>query len=89
MCKEYNGRTNYETWLVKLWLDNNQGDYNYMVEIAKEMETISRLADNIENYLYDYMPKLDNDVYSDLLNGAIHAVNWYEIAKAYKEEVQE
>jgi len=25
MSKEYNGWTNYETWLVKLWMDNDEG----------------------------------------------------------------
>jgi len=27
--KEYNGWTNYETWLVKLWMDNDEGSSNY------------------------------------------------------------
>lgn len=32
----YNGWTNYETWAVKLWMDNEQGSYNYWNEAAQE-----------------------------------------------------
>ena len=28
----YNGWTNYETWNVKLWIDNEEGDYRYWLE---------------------------------------------------------
>jgi len=28
----YNGWTNYETWLWKLWIDNDQGSYEYWRE---------------------------------------------------------
>jgi hypothetical protein len=34
--KEYNGWTNYETWNAALWLDNDQGSYNYWCEQAQE-----------------------------------------------------
>ena len=34
--KEYNGWHNYETWLVKLWIDNEEGSYNYWREVAQE-----------------------------------------------------
>jgi hypothetical protein len=34
--KEYNGWTNYETWSCKLWLDNDQGSYNYWTETAQQ-----------------------------------------------------
>lgn len=33
--RKYNGWTNYETWAVKLHLDNDQGTYDEMGEIAK------------------------------------------------------
>lgn len=33
--KEYNGWTNYETWLVKLWMDNEEGSSNYWHEQAE------------------------------------------------------
>ena len=38
----YNGWSNYETWNVALWLDNDEGSYNYWQdrtrEIAEESE---------------------------------------------------
>jgi hypothetical protein len=35
-AKKYNGWTNYETWNVKLWMDNEQGTYEYYREQARE-----------------------------------------------------
>lgn len=33
--KTYNGWTNYETWNVKLWMDNDQGSQEYWQEQAQ------------------------------------------------------
>lgn len=35
--KKYNGWTNYETWLVKLWMDNDEGSQDYTREQATEI----------------------------------------------------
>lgn len=35
--KEYNGWTNYETWLVKLWMDNDEGSQNHWKEKAEQI----------------------------------------------------
>ena len=32
--ERYNGWTNYETWAVALWIDNDQGTYGYWREEA-------------------------------------------------------
>lgn len=32
----YNGWTNYETWAVKLWMDNDQGSSTYWSEATTE-----------------------------------------------------
>lgn len=32
---DYNGWTNYETWAVKLWMDNDRGSYEYWKETAE------------------------------------------------------
>lgn len=34
--KAYNGFSNYETWTVSLWLDNDQGSFEYWREQAQE-----------------------------------------------------
>lgn len=35
-CMRYNGWTNYETWCVGLWVDNDQGSHEYWREAARE-----------------------------------------------------
>jgi hypothetical protein len=37
MCNEYSGWTNYQTWNVNLWIDNDQGLYSYWQERAAEV----------------------------------------------------
>ena len=34
--KGYNGWSSYETWLVKLWIDNDQGSYEYWQQVTAE-----------------------------------------------------
>ncbi len=34
--KEYNGWFNYETWLVNLWMGNEEGSSSYYAEMAQE-----------------------------------------------------
>jgi len=34
--RRYNGWTNYETWTVSLWLDNEEPTYRYWREVAAE-----------------------------------------------------
>ena len=35
--QEYNGWTNYETWVVNLWMDNEEGTYDYWREVAEDV----------------------------------------------------
>jgi hypothetical protein len=64
--KRYNGWTNYETWLVNLWMDNSEGDQSYWSEQAqdawnnaepgsyewqtRESEATSALADSLKDW---------------------------------------
>jgi hypothetical protein len=100
--KEYNGWFNYETWLVKLWIDNEQGSCEYWDETAQEVyneasaeRSFSRderatldLADRLKSEFDEATPELGATMWADLINAAMSEVNWYEIAEHYIADVE-
>ncbi len=98
--KEYNGWTNYETWNVNLWLDNEEGTQYLQREWIKrakqtpKTEVLTRaettrfiLADLVKVFIEDANPLLNTaSVYSDLMNAALSEVNWQEIADSILED---
>jgi hypothetical protein len=100
----YNGWTNYETWLVNLWMDNEQGSQEYFREKAREIyggprnpyrDHMTRAADAglafadwLKEYHEENGPAL-RGVYGDLLTAALSSVNWDEIARHYIEAIEE
>jgi hypothetical protein len=47
MAEKYNGWTNYETWVTKLWMDNSEGDQEYYAEMAQDAYKDSRFRGDI------------------------------------------
>lgn len=95
---DYNGWTNYETWNVALWLDNDEGGYGYWNEQADEAlerargdkdEATSELASQLSDSLSENAPDLGSSCYADLLSAALSEVNWYEIAGHYADAAKE
>jgi hypothetical protein len=96
-AKGYNGWTNYETWAVALWLDNDEGSYERARELAREARDESAgmgvspykrtpeglLADQFKDWVQEESPDLGASLYSDLLSAALSEVDWYEIAEHY------
>jgi hypothetical protein len=99
--QQYNGWTNYETWLVSLWMDNEEGSQNYWTEIAQEcydQSDESRSSTKEQQATYDLSKRMEEEheenqpettgLWADLINAALSEVNWYEIAEHYIEEVE-
>ena len=87
--KEYNGWTNYETWVTKLWLDNDEGSYRYWADQARHAD-IATLAKQLESEHDEAIPEnMTTGLFADLLTSALQEVNWEEIAESLIEENQE
>ena len=98
--KKYNGWTNYETWAVKLWLDNEEGSYHHWNEASisaweatdeddsqedRKSEAAQELAGQLKSELEDACPDVQG-LWADLLNAALSEVDWHEIATAMIED---
>jgi hypothetical protein len=98
--KEYNGYYNYETWLVKLWMDNEAGTQMYFRDEAERMieskgedeafdcDHVRKLAEFVKDQHEDMLPKLDGFA-ADLMNAALSEVNWEEIAESLLNDAKE
>jgi hypothetical protein len=102
--KTYNGWTNYETWVVSLWMDNDEGSCDYWRDRAREIlaeakrvpsdtftpaeDATISLSDEIKEQHEEAQPEVTG-VFADLINAAMSEVNWYEIAEHYVSEVAE
>ena len=81
--KGYNGWTNYETWSVGLYLDNDEGSYLYWQEQAGGDLDVYGLAAMLKEEHEDAIPAEMDDAgfATDLLNAAMSEVNWDELAR--------
>jgi cytochrome b involved in lipid metabolism len=98
----YNGYTNYETWNCKLWMDNDQGEYEYIKETAKDIVKKAKktdvwikedsakfgIADFIKSHVEENTPDIKG-MYSDILNAALSEINYREIAEMILDEIKE
>lgn len=89
----YNGWTNYETWAVNLWMQNEESSYHFWKDVtfgvwnsAKATDIATRseharfeLAEVLKEEHENQLPELKG-VFADLLNAAFSEVDWYEIA---------
>ena len=100
----YNGYENYETWAVSLWIDNDEGLYNFIQDMAqecyddaessqyhtKESNAIYKLEDQLKDYIEEMNPLVDEvSLFSDLLGAALQSVDWRELAENWIETIKE
>ena len=94
--KTYNGWKNRETWVVALWIDGTEISQKFWDDKARDALNLhSKVTNFVEDqeaavvYLSDDLritietasPIYGNNVYADLLNGALENVDWHEIAE--------
>lgn len=100
----YNGWTNRETWLVALWINNEQGWQESVHEDIREGVDLSLdpsashvgniVRANVENVL-DMMEDENGGrsvltgLFGDLLGTALARVDWHEIGSSFLATVQE
>lgn len=79
--KGYNGWTNYETWLVQLWLNSDSSTY-LVLESIKSDKHCSDKADQLEEVVRDLYQFESVGIVADIVNSAYSKVNWLEIVSA-------
>lgn len=85
----YNGWTNYETWNVALWLNNDQGLQEAAHEIVSESwdDTYPwKAGEALKDFVEEMQPDLGANMWSDLLTAALSQVHWTEIAENFHED---
>ena len=94
MCNNYQGFSNYPTWAFKLWIDNEEGSYNYWNDKAQSLAdkhgkdgAVSYLAEELKNDITEFMPELEG-MYSDIFTWAMGQVDWREIAESMLEDIE-
>jgi hypothetical protein len=91
MCNQkYNGWRNWETWNCNLWFDNFfVDDAANMYALAEdENEAIMLLESLIEETITEYLvPDSEASFKDDILNMAIAAIDFKEIAEHYIEDI--
>ena len=98
--KNYNGWTNYETWLFNLWNDGDTYIQEKVQEIyndadsdrnfTKEERARLDVADWLKEYNDEMMEEIsipDNGFIRDLINAAIGEIDWYDLAESYLADV--
>mgnify|MGYP003661800085 CR=1 FL=1 len=97
--KTYNGWSNYETWLVNLWLNNEESSQDFIEQLRSELNEIAPCfpAETNEglfgSFIREYVEELREtwhesaaSLWDDIINGALQQVDWREIARAYMEQ---
>ena len=80
--KTYNGWTNYETWAVGLWLDNDQASYSYWNDQALEHSQAAATCRQVKERIWTPSEAAKFNL-ADQLKEAIHDASPLSDATVY------
>jgi len=83
--REYNGWTNYETWLVNMWY----GDIFADMQNEREDTSAQSLEDFVTSMLEDQGQLPDHGFAADIMNAAMRQVDWEDLASHYEPEEED
>jgi hypothetical protein len=91
--EKYNGWLNYETWLIKLWLDNEQWSYQWIREMAESFRDKDNFRqwfkDWVENLVLDGLKSTEGNLTMDLVMTSFREASLDEIVDSYIEDMSE
>jgi len=80
----YEGWKNHATWAIALWISNDEGMYNEVNDMVSGIQDIGEAAQAIKDYIEELKPDLGATMWSDIFDGAVGDVDWFEIAEDVK-----
>ena len=101
MTETYSGYANRETWALSLWLNNDEGLYNWALEMAedavrhdlRDYEFADVIKDWVEEMFDDYYenPKSHTHEMGVMVRdiGSLWRVDWEEIGNEFLELARE
>ena len=79
----YNGWSNRETWLVSLWLNNDESLYSQLLSAVEQNESASVkaewLAERVQEQLDWHLEDQEASRWIDMIRGSFYRVDWVEI----------
>jgi hypothetical protein len=79
----YQGWTNYPTWVVNLWLTNDEGGDAMLEEYVRAND-----PEGLKSVVEECAPEIEG-MYSDLFTWALGMVDWYEIIETHREDLDD
>ena len=84
VATDYNGWCNRETWVVNLWLTNDECYYEELQAIIKNFDSEEQ-AEELEQYVHWIIDVDEASMTTDLLSTSLGRVDWHEIARSNQE----